>query len=112
VELINTCEARHNGRRFCKTAGSEHYRQGAIEPLDLIIALGLAEDHCLASIIKYAARFKVTGDLEDLKKIADYAHILCGVKLAEKKSCVGSLDNPDDVRSTIKLEGEKNNDER
>jgi len=36
VELINTCEARHNGRRFCKTAGSEHYRQGAIEPMDLI----------------------------------------------------------------------------
>ena len=86
MELINTCEARHNGRRFCKTAGSEHYRQGAIEPLDLIIALGLAEDHCLASIIKLCRPiFKVTGDLEDLKKIADYAHILCGVKLRRKE---------------------------
>lgn len=106
MELIDTSEARHSGRHFCRTAGSEHYRQGAIEPMDLIIALGLAENHCLASIIKYAARFNVTGDLEDLKKIADYAHILCGVKHAEKKKKLynGSLDNPDDVRSTISPE--------
>lgn len=77
-------EIRKAGREYCQTEGSEHYKAvDKLEPIDLIIAKGLAEDFCLANIIKYAARFKQTQRLEDLKKASDYAQILVGVKLDE-----------------------------
>ncbi len=77
-------EARDRGREYCQTQGSDHYMlPGGTEPMDLIISLGYVEHFCLASIIKYAARYGETGNAEELKKIADYAHILCGVRLAE-----------------------------
>ena len=80
----NVYRARAAGREYCRTEGSDHYMlPGGIEAMDLIIALGYAEHFCLASIIKYAARHGELGNPEDLKKIADYAHILCGVQLAE-----------------------------
>ena len=80
----NVYRARAKGREFCRTEGSDHYMlPGGIEAMDLIIALGYAEHFCLASIIKYAARHGELGNLEDLKKIADMAHILCGVELAD-----------------------------
>lgn len=82
----NVYRARAAGREYCRTKGSDHYMlPGGIEAMDLIIALGYAEHFCLASIIKYAARHGELGNLEDLKKIADYAHILCGVQLAERE---------------------------
>ena len=77
---------RKSGREYCQTEGSEHYKAvNALEPMDLIIAKGLAEDFCLANIIKYASRFKQTQNLKDLRKISDYAHILCGFKLELSK---------------------------
>ncbi|WP_461369540.1 DUF3310 domain-containing protein [Candidatus Darwinibacter acetoxidans] len=76
-------EARERGKEYCQTQGSDHYIVPGVEPMDLIISLGYAEHFCLASIIKYAARYGETGNPEELKKIADYAHILCGVQLAE-----------------------------
>lgn len=79
---MNVYEARHKGREFCnKTEGSDHYKEGGIEPLDLMIAKGLVEDFCIGNMSKYAFRFKKTRNLEDLKKVSDYAHILCGVEL-------------------------------
>ncbi len=84
--LPNVYQARERGREYCRTEGSDHYMlPGGTEPMDLIIALGYAEHFCLASIIKYAARHGELGNPEDLKKIADYAHILCGVQLAERE---------------------------
>jgi len=87
---MSVYELREAGKQYCATEGSEHYKAGdKVEPLDLIIAKGFIEDFCLANIIKYAARFKKTQNLEDLKKITDYSHILCGSKLKkeiEKKS--------------------------
>ena len=79
----NVYEARERGKEYCQTEGSDHYIQPGVEAMDLIISLGYAEHFCLASIIKYAARYGETGNPEELKKIADYAHILCGVRLAE-----------------------------
>lgn len=77
-------EIRKAGREYCQTEGSAHYKaESKTEPIDLIIAKGFIEDFCLANIIKYAARFKQTQNLSDLKKISDYSHILCGVKLDE-----------------------------
>lgn len=82
-------EARSRGTDFCQTEGSEHYQankdEGNIEPMDLMIAKGLAEDFCLGSIIKYATRFKKTRNLNDLKKISDYAHIMAGIELYRKE---------------------------
>jgi len=74
---------RNLGRDYCQTEGSSHYKEGGIEPIDLIISKGLIEDFCLANIIKYATRFKKTRNLEDLKKVSDYSHILCGVELSK-----------------------------
>ena len=79
----NVYEARRRGEEYCQTNGSDHYILPGVEPMDLIISLGYAEGFCLASIIKYAARYGESGNPEDLKKIADYAHILCGVQMAE-----------------------------
>lgn len=82
---MNIYEIRKAGREYCQTEGSEHYKAGdKLEPIDLIIAKGFAEDFCLANIIKYASRFKRTQDLSDLKKISDYSHILVGVKISER----------------------------
>lgn len=73
------------GIHRCQTRGSEHYRsENNIEPLDLIIAKDMIEDFSLANIIKYAARYKYAKNLNDLKKIIDYAHILYGVEYEKK----------------------------
>lgn len=84
---MNVYEARKRGREYCQTEGSDHYK-GGVEPLDLIIAKGLAEDFCIGNMVKYAIRFKRTRNCEDLKKVADYAHILCGVEREKHKEPV------------------------
>ena len=76
-------EARTRGKEYCRTEGSDHYIQPGPEAMDLIISLGYAEHFCLASIIKYAARFGDSGYPEDHIISAVFAHILCGVRLAE-----------------------------
>lgn len=72
------------GREYCQTEGSQHYKEGGIEPLDLMMAKGVIEDFCIGNMIKYATRFKITRNLEDLKKVSDYAQILCGVELEKQ----------------------------
>lgn len=81
---MNTYEARHAGREYCNTEGSEHYKGGEVEPLDLIIAKGLQDGFCIGNMLKYATRFNNTRNLDDLKKVSDYAHILCGVEMAKQ----------------------------
>lgn len=83
-------EARHAGREYCVTEGSEHYKNGGIEPIDLMISKGIIEDFCIGNMIKYATRFKVTHNKNDLKKVSDYAHILCGVELLKDKPETGN----------------------
>lgn len=85
---MNVYEARHAGRTYCNdTEGSEHYK-GGVEPLDLLIAKGLIEDFCIGNMIKYSTRFKVTRNLVDLRKVSDYAQILCGVELDKQTEAV------------------------
>lgn len=83
---MNTYEARQAGRDYCNTEGSEHYKGGGVEPLDYIFAQGYGEGFCIGSIIKYASRYKKTRNPDDLKKISDYAQILCGVELSDEKT--------------------------
>lgn len=83
---MNVYEARHKGRDYCcDTEGSEHYKEGGIEPLDLLISKGMIEDFCIGNMLKYATRFKKTRNLVDLRKVSDYAHILCGVELDKQE---------------------------
>ena len=87
-------EARHAGREYCcDTEGSDHYREGGVEPIDLMIAKGIIEDFCIGNMVKYATRFKLTRNLVDLKKVSDYAHILCGVELAKTATPAPTEDN-------------------
>lgn len=79
-------EIRAKGVAYCKTDGSDHYKgsEDEIEPIEFAIQNGLFEDFAVVNIIKYASRFKKDRNLKDLKKVADYAHILCGVELMKE----------------------------
>lgn len=85
---LTVYDYRDRGREYCRTEGSDHYILSGVEPMDLIISCGYAEHFCLGSIIKYAVRFGESGNPEDLKKIADYAHILAGLELADNSDRV------------------------
>lgn len=86
-------EIRKLGKEFCETEGSQHYKDGGVEPIDLIISKGLGKDFCIANIIKYATRFKNTGNLEDVKKAVDYGHILAGIELDKLQTARGKVDS-------------------
>lgn len=74
------------GVDYCKTGGSEHYKAGQdnIEPIEYAIQNMIFEDFAITNIIKYASRFKNGRNKNDLKKVADYAHILCGVEIMKE----------------------------
>lgn len=82
---MNTYEMRRVGRDYCNTEGSNHYKGGEIEPLDFIFSIGYGEAFCIGSIIQYASRYKRTRNPDDMKKVSDYAHILCGADLSDEK---------------------------
>lgn len=76
------------GKLHCNTEGSEHYvdlrEDGGIDAIEMAIVNNKFEDFAIVNIIKYALRFGKTRNLKDLKKISDYAHILCGVELVQR----------------------------
>lgn len=76
-------DIRQAGREFCQTEGSEHYKSSGKEPIERTIEAGYGEGFAAGNIEKYWERWKAKGNLEDLKKLADYVHILCGIKLME-----------------------------
>lgn len=62
-----------------KMQGSEHYKTGGVEPIDLYLAGGMFRHFALCSIIKYAFRNRNTDEqlnVKDLDKIIDYAEKL------------------------------------
>lgn len=84
-KVLTGYEARRRGRDYCQTDGEEHYQHGGIEQIDYIIARGWSNGFCKGSVTKYLARHDYTGNTGDLRKAADYLHILAGVELAEKE---------------------------
>jgi len=76
---------RNLGIEYCKTDGSKHYKRNGIEPAEYAIANGRFENFAVVNINKYAERFTVTRDPEDLKKVVDYGHILVGIELDKPK---------------------------
>lgn len=93
--MKNIYEIRKQGRDYCQTEGNDHYEhnEGGVEPIDLIIACGYGEGFCGDNMIKYAARFKQSRKLDDLKKVSDYAHIMAGMELENAKSDIPKPDN-------------------
>lgn len=67
-----------------KCQGSEHYRTGGTQPIDLYRDLDIFRGFALASIIKYAARncdHQKPVSTRDMSKIKHYADLLiaaCG----------------------------------
>ncbi len=85
--MWNVYEMRAAGRNYCVgTEGSEHYKEGGLEPIDLMASKGILEDFCIGNIIKYATRFKKTRNLVDLKKVSDYSHILAGLEIGKEQN--------------------------
>ncbi len=85
TKMKNVYEIRKLGRDYCnKTEGSAHYQEGGVEPIDLMIAMGkdTAEGFFIGNIIKYAKRFKKTRNVNDMMKVSDYAHLMCGLEIA------------------------------
>ena len=83
--MFSVYDARHKGIEYCQTEGSDHYKDNGVEPIDLIMAKDLDEGFFIGNIIKYAARYKITKNLDDLKKCADYAHLACGAVILRKE---------------------------
>jgi hypothetical protein len=62
-----------------KKSGSNHYKTGGVEPIDLYRAGGMFRDFALCSIIKYAFRNRNPEEPifeKDMLKIIDYAQKL------------------------------------
>jgi len=60
-----------------KQNGSDHYKTGKVEPIDLYDSLDILKPFCLASIIKYASRnTNKELSVKDMDKIIHYAQIL------------------------------------
>lgn len=68
-----------------KENGSEHYKTGTVEPIDLYESGGILQDYCISAIIKYAFRNRKALDtphtnhakfLSDMGKIKHCADIL------------------------------------
>lgn len=83
--IPNIYALRKAGRDYCVTEGSNHYRIDGIEPLEFAIANDRVEDFAVTNIHKYIERFTKTRNPEDLKKVVDYAQILCGIELKKKE---------------------------
>jgi hypothetical protein len=64
-----------------------HYRQGSMEVIDAIE--GLALGFHAGNVVKYVARYKAKGGLEDLKKAAWYLRRL--IDIEESKDRKGPL---------------------
>ena len=69
------------GRDYCQTEGSAHYKSSTIEPAEYAMANGKFEDWAVTNVVKYITRFGDTRNKDDLKKVADFAHLLCGVEI-------------------------------
>jgi hypothetical protein len=66
-----------------KQEGSQHYKTGGVEPIDLYRAGGMFRDFALCSIIKYAFRNRNPEEpisLKDMNKIIDYAQKLMATR--------------------------------
>jgi hypothetical protein len=60
-----------------KKEGSDHYKTGTCEPIDLYRAKGIFKPFALASIIKYATRNTDKElNIKDMNKIIHYAMLL------------------------------------
>jgi hypothetical protein len=54
--------------------GGNHYKEGAIQPIEFIVANDL--DYIQGNIVKYATRYKLKGTpVKDLEKIIHYAEL-------------------------------------
>lgn len=61
---------------YIKQFGSEHYKTGGIEPIDLYESGGILKHFAIGSIIKYAFRNREKISKDDMNKIIHFASIL------------------------------------
>jgi hypothetical protein len=65
-----------------KQQGSEHYKTGGVEPVDLYKAGGMLHDYCCTSMIKYAFRSRRESNIDrellvkNMNKVIDCAQKL------------------------------------
>ena len=78
---------------FNTQVGGDHYKRLPVQPLWFIRANGFG--HIVGCIIKYACRYAVLGNAEDLEKIIQYAK----VEIEEK-------DKTYEIRSTRQMLGD------
>lgn len=69
-----------------KAGGSEHYKTGSVEPIDLYKAGGIFKDFAIGSIIKYAFRSRTEMNVDEvtfrknMEKVIHYASLLIADK--------------------------------
>ena len=81
---------REIGKGYCETEGSDHYvkmrKNSGIDSIERAIMNGNFEGFAVTNIDKYVHRFQITRNPDDLKKVVDYAQILCGLEI-DKNNC-------------------------
>jgi hypothetical protein len=94
-----------------KKGGSEHYKTGGVEPIDLYRAKGILKSFGLGSITKYAARNmdQYRGDekfIEDMNKIIHYAELLKACVNEISAKALYAMPAPGTVREYMQTGGE------
>ena len=59
-----------------KKSGSDHYKTGLVEPIDLFRAAGMLPHFAICNIVKYAFRQRKAISVADCDKIIHYAQML------------------------------------
>lgn len=95
-----------------KQRGSNHYKTGTTEPIDLISAGGMMRDFALSNIIKYAFRNRKTArkviNIDDLEKIKHYCDILISeeLKKRDKAKIIKKIKTPKDLKEFVPKQGD------
>lgn len=99
--------------KVLKRKGSNHYKAGEIEPIDLMKAGGLLYPGSIKDIIKYAYRCRpnagrsTQGILEDMDKVIHYAEMVKAVVLEEHDALLASMKPKRKHRKTKPAEQEQ-----
>lgn len=68
-----------------KKEGSNHYKSGLVEPVDLFLAGGIFQPFAIGCIIKYAFRQRKALSVSDCDKIIHYAEMLKCLAINKQK---------------------------
>lgn len=85
---FNEAELLAEAEAYVKRTYKEHYSNGKIQPMELIVSSGNGSGFCMGNIVKYACRYGVKNgkNRDDLMKILHYALLSLHIHDEEKEN--------------------------